>query len=95
MNNKKNAKEAKPDAKKSTDNVYSPKEAFPAEVVEILGRTGARGEVTQIRCKVLTGRDQNKVMRRNVKGPTRKGDIIMMKETEIEAAPLTGRRKKR
>ena len=63
--------------------------AFPASVEEIIGRTGTRGGVTQIRCKVLDGRDQNKIIRRSVRGPIQVGDILMLRETEIEARPLT------
>lgn len=65
---------------------FSP--AVSASVEEIIGRTGSRGEAVQIRCKVLEGRDENKVLRRNVKGPVKIGDILMLRETEIEAKPL-------
>ena len=41
-----------------------------------------------MRCKVLDGPEKNKILRRNVKGPIREKDIIMLRETEIEARSL-------
>ena len=67
--------------------------AFPASVEEIVGRTGTRGEAIQVRCKILDGRDKNKILRRNVRGPVQLKDILMLRETEIEAHGLTKGRK--
>jgi len=59
--------------------------AVPAVVEGIIGRTGAKGEVTQVKCRIVQGFDKGKTMRRNVRGPVRKKDILMLRETQIEA----------
>jgi len=65
---------------------------FPAMVVEIIGRTGVRGEIIQIRCEVLEGRDSGKVLVRNVRGPIKEGDTLMLMETTMQARRLEARR---
>jgi len=59
--------------------------AVPAIVEEIVGRTGFRGEITQVKCKITEGIEKGKSIRRNVKGPIQLNDILMLRETQIEA----------
>jgi len=65
------------------------KEAKRALVVDILGRTGSRGQVTQVRVEFTEG--QNNAKRRlirNVQGAVRKGDYLLLLESEREARRL-------
>jgi len=60
----------------------------PAEVVEVLGRTGVNGEIVQVLCKILEGREQGRVKRRNIKGNIQKGDVVILLSTEREAKEI-------
>lgn len=78
------AKENKPTQKKEKISINSDV-AVSALVQELVGRTGFRGEITQVRCLVQDGKDKGRSMRRNVRGAVRIGDVLILRETEIEA----------
>ena len=66
-------------------------DATPAEIIAVFGRAGTKG-VTTVKCRVTDGRDKGKILTRNVMGPVRMGDLIMLLETEMESSGSYGRR---
>lgn len=61
---------------------------YRGEVIELIGKTGTCGEVRQVMCRILDGRDKGRVIRRNVKGQVKVGDILLLVDTEREAKQI-------
>jgi len=70
---------------KSTVNVT---DATPGQVVKVFKKVGLYGECYQVLVRVMEGRDKGNLLRRNIRGPVRENDLIMLKETERDVRAI-------
>ena len=66
-------------------------DGIPAQVVEVLARTGMRGEASSVNVRVLDGDDRGRIIRRNVVGPVDIGDQLLLMDSSREAKALDRR----
>ncbi|MBN2095269.1 MAG: 30S ribosomal protein S28e [Candidatus Aenigmarchaeota archaeon] len=57
--------------------------ADAAEVIKVLKRKGPKG-ISLVKCRIIEGTKQNKVLNRAVIGRVKEGDVIYLKETDME-----------
>lgn len=63
-------------------------DATPGQVVKVFKKVGIYGECYQVLVRVLEGKDRGSLLRRNVRGPVRENDLLMLKETERDVRAI-------
>ncbi len=63
---------------------------YLAEIVEINTKvkTGIYGEIYSVSCRILEGKDKSRIIRRNMLGPAKVGDVIRLPDTSREAREI-------
>ncbi|MCL5433915.1 MAG: 30S ribosomal protein S28e [Candidatus Marsarchaeota archaeon] len=63
---------------------------YLAEIVEVKQstKTGIYGEIYIVSCRILEGRDKGRIIRRNMLGPVKKGDVVRLPDTSREARDI-------
>ena len=64
--------------------------SYPAEVIEVVGKTGMHGEAMQVKCRVQEGSNKGRIITRNVLGPVTEGDVLQLRETQRDADAIGG-----
>jgi len=76
------------ESKKKYESRVNVTDATPSQVVKVFKKVGLYGECYQVLVRVLEGRDKGNLLRRNVRGPVRENDLIMLKETERDVRAI-------
>jgi small subunit ribosomal protein S28e len=65
-------------------------EGYMAEIVDVVRtvKTGISGEIYSVSCRILEGNDRGRIIRRNVLGPIKVGDVIRLPDTSREAREI-------
>lgn len=63
---------------------------YLAEIVELntTTKTGIYGEIYTVSCRILEGKDKGRIIRRNMIGPVKIGDIVRLPDTSREAREI-------